>query len=78
MTDLMTDFINRRKSLEERCSEKLQQFKKLYKKNHFDTNGIMTLTEIQCMHACYRLNKKIFAPFLPAFTAFCHRSKKSD
>lgn len=59
MTDLMTDFIKGRKSLEERCSEKLQQFKKLYTKNfHFDTNGIMTLTEIQCMHARYRLNKK--------------------
>jgi len=44
MTDLMTDFINRRKSLEETCSEKLQQFKKLYKKKslwhqwHYDTD----------------------------------------
>ena len=55
----MTDFINGRKSLEERCPEKLQQFKKLFTKNiHFDTNGIMTLTEIPCMHDYYRSNKK--------------------
>lgn len=38
MTDLMTDFIKGRKSLEKRYSEKLQQFKKVYTKNLPDTN----------------------------------------
>ena len=32
--------------------------KSFTKKNHFDTNGIMTLTEIPCMHDYYRSNKK--------------------
>jgi hypothetical protein len=59
MTDLMTDFINGRRSLEERYPEKHQLFKKLFTKNiHIGTNGIMTLTDIQCIYDYYRWIKK--------------------
>lgn len=66
----MTDQINGRNVFEKRHFLRLKYFVKPYLHNiHSDRDGIVTLTESQCEHACGRIDEKIYSTtsgrFLP-------------
>jgi hypothetical protein len=74
----MTDQINERNPFDKRLSSRLQHIKKPSANNiHLDVNGILTLTEKQCRHDCYKIVEKNYSTAFSQFLQVSTRGKKS-